>query len=279
MLASLLALAAAPGYGASDFLAGLKARTISTMVVAAVSQGAGLLFAAAIVAARGRPPPGPEFVVYALLTGVAAAVGLTSLYRALAIGPMGIVSPIGATSVVIPVAVGVLAGERPSARQSIGILACIVGVVLVSRARGASGRPASRAAIGLGLLAAVALGGVVVGFDASSEGDPYWAVAVARAAAVALLAAVIPFTRGNVRRIGRRDLAVLAVVGVLNDAANVLFAVASTLGLLAIVSVLSALYPVVTAALARAVLHERLSVRQLTGAGLALMGVLLITIA
>ena len=58
MLASLLALAAAPGYGASDFLAGLKARTVPTVVVAAVSQGAGLLFAAAIVAVRGRPPPG-----------------------------------------------------------------------------------------------------------------------------------------------------------------------------------------------------------------------------
>src|SRR5215210_6678898 len=116
MLASLLALAAAPGYGASDFLAGLKARTLSTVVVAAVSQGAGLLFAAAIVAARGRPPPGPEFVVYALLTGVAAAVGLTSLYRALAMGPMGIVSPIAATSVIIPVAVGVLGreAERPA---------------------------------------------------------------------------------------------------------------------------------------------------------------------
>jgi drug/metabolite transporter (DMT)-like permease len=279
VLASLLALAAAPGYGASDFLAGLKARTISTVVVAAVSQGAGLLFAAAIVAARGRPPPGPEFVVYALLTGVAAAVGLTSLYRALAMGPMGIVSPIAATSLVVPVAVAVLAGERPSARQSIGILACIVGVVLVSRARGASGRPASRAAIGLGLLAALALGGVVVGFDASSEGDPYWAVAVARAAAVALLAGALLFTGGDVRGIGRRDLSVLALVGVLNDAANVLFAVASTLGLLAIVSVLSALYPVVTAALARVVLHERLSAWQLIGAGLALLGVLLITIA
>jgi drug/metabolite transporter (DMT)-like permease len=278
MLASLLALAAAPGYGASDFFAGLKARTISTVVVAAVSQGAGLLFAAAIVAARGRPPPAPEFVVYALLTGVAAAVGLTSLYRALAMGPMGIVSPIAATSVVVPVAVGVLAGERPSARQSIGILACIVGVVLVSRARGASGRPASRA-IGLGLLAALALGGVVVGFDASSEGDPYWAVAVARAAAVALLAGALVFTRGKVRGVVRRDLSVLALVGVLNDAANVLFAVASTLGLLAIVSVLSALYPVVTAALARVVLHERLSAWQLIGAGLALLGVLLITIA
>jgi drug/metabolite transporter (DMT)-like permease len=277
MLASLLALAAAPGYGTSDFLAGLKARTVPTLVVAAVSQGAGLLFAAAIVAGRGRPPPGTEFVVYAVLTGVAAAVGLTSLYRALAIGPMGIVSPIGATSVIIPVAVGVLGGERPSVRQSIGILACIFGVVLVSRARGASGRPASRA-VGFGLLAALALGGVIVGFDASSEGDPYWAVAVARGAALALLAAALLMTRGVRRPIRGKDLPVLALVGVLNDAANVLFAVASTLGLLAIVSVLSALYPVVTAALARIALRERLSVVQLIGAGLALVGVLLITL-
>jgi drug/metabolite transporter (DMT)-like permease len=40
-----------------------------------------------------------------------------------------------------------------------------------------------------------------------------------------------------------------------------------------------ALYPVVTAALAGVVLHERLSAWQLIGAGLALLGVLLITIA
>jgi drug/metabolite transporter (DMT)-like permease len=181
--------------------------------------------------------------------------------------------------VIIPVAVGVLGGERPSALQSIGILACIIGVVLVSRARGASGKPASRAAIGFGLLAALALGGVVVGFDASSEGDPYWAVAVARGAALALLAAALLMTRGVRRPIRGKDLPVLALVGVLNDAANVLFAVASTLGLLAIVSVLSALYPVVTAALARIALRERLSVVQLIGAGLALVGVLLITLA
>ncbi len=279
MLASLLALAAAPGYGASDFLAGLKARSVPTVAVAALSQGAGLLFTAAIVAVRGRPPPGTEFLAYAILTGAAAAVGLTSLYRALAIGPMGIVSPIGATSVIIPVTVGVVMGERPSAGQSVGILACILGVVLVSSARGASGQPASRAAIGFGLLAALALGGVVVGFDASSEGDPYWAVAVARGAALALLAGALllrPATLGPVRG---KDVWVLALVGVLNDAANVLFSVASTLGLLVIVSVLSALYPIVTAALARVVLRERLSVLQLIGAGLALVGVVFVTLA
>jgi drug/metabolite transporter (DMT)-like permease len=274
----MLALAAAPGYGASDFLAGLKARSVPTVAVAALSQGAGLLFTVAIVAVRGRPPPGTEFIAYAVLTGAAAAVGLTSLYRALAIGPMGIVSPIGATSVIIPVAVGVLVGERPSAGQSVGILACILGVVLVSSARGASGQPASRAAIGFGLLAALALGGVVVGFDAASEGDPYWAVAVARGAALALLAGAL-LTRATLGPIRGKDAWVLALVGVLNDAANVLFSVASTLGLLAIVSVLSALYPIVTAALARVVLRERLSRLQLIGAGVALVGVVFITLA
>jgi drug/metabolite transporter (DMT)-like permease len=128
-------------------------------------------------------------------------------------------------------------------------------------------------------LAALALGGVVVGFDAASEGDPYWAVAVARGAAVVLLAAPLVVTRATLGHLPGRDVWVLALVGVLNDAANVLFSVASTLGLLAIVSVLSALYPVVTVALARAVLQERLSMPQLIGAGLALVGVVFITIA
>jgi drug/metabolite transporter (DMT)-like permease len=278
MLASLLALLAAPGYGASDFLAGLKARTVPTLVVAALSQGAGLLLTVAIVAVRGRPAPGAEFLAFAVLTGVAAAVGLTSLYRALAIGPMGIVSPIGATSVGIPIVVGLLIGERPSAGQSVGILACILGVVLVSTVRGSSGRPAG-AAIGYAVLAALALGGVVVGFDAASEGDPYWAVAVARGTAVAMLLASLLFTRVHLRAVRRKDLPALALVGVLNDAANVLFSVASTLGLLAVVAVLSALYPVVTAALARGVLGERLSASQLLGAAVALLGVVVLTVA
>jgi drug/metabolite transporter (DMT)-like permease len=56
-----------------------------------------------------------------------------------------------------------------------------------------------------------------------------------------------------------------------------LFSVATTHGYLSVVSVLSALYPVVTVALAALVLHERIAPSQRAGVAGALAGAALIT--
>jgi EamA domain-containing membrane protein RarD len=66
------------------------------------------------------------------------------------------------------------------------------------------------------------------------------------------------------------------VVGAFDIAANSLFAVASTEGLLALVAVAGSLYPITTVVLARVVLGERLAGLQRWGVGLALLGVALI---
>jgi drug/metabolite transporter (DMT)-like permease len=74
-----------------------------------------------------------------------------------------------------------------------------------------------------------------------------------------------------------RDMRVLAIIGILDVGANWFFAVASTKGLVSVVAVLASLYPVVTVALARVVLHERLRAIQRIGAAAALAGVVLIS--
>ena len=79
-------------------------------------------------------------------------------------------------------------------------------------------------------------------------------------------------------RVTRVDLPPLVAVGVLDVAADVFFAVATTIGLLSIVSILSSLYPVATVVLARIVLNERMARPQQAGIGLALAGVVLITV-
>ena len=56
-----------------------------------------------------------------------------------------------------------------------------------------------------------------------------------------------------------------------------LFGLASTRGLLSVVSVLASLYPVVLVALARVLLHERIAQHQLAGVAVALGGVALIS--
>ncbi len=125
------------------------------------------------------------------------------------------------------------------------------------------------------MLAAVGLGSFLVAIDAASEGDVGWAILVNRLASLGLitLAAVVLRPRPPA---SLRDAAPAILVGVLETTANILIAIATTLGLVSLVGVLASLYPVVTIALARVVLGERIGRAQQVGAAMALAGVILI---
>ncbi len=68
----------------------------------------------------------------------------------------------------------------------------------------------------------------------------------------------------------------IVLTGVFDTGSNTLFLYATLEGDLAVVAVLSSLYPVVTAWLARLVFDERLGAMQLSGAGLAVVATMLI---
>jgi drug/metabolite transporter (DMT)-like permease len=70
---------------------------------------------------------------------------------------------------------------------------------------------------------------------------------------------------------------VLALIGIGDMLGNLLFAAASTSGLISITSVLASLYPIVTVVLARLVLKERVARSQEAGIALTLAGVALIS--
>lgn len=71
-------------------------------------------------------------------------------------------------------------------------------------------------------------------------------------------------------------LPALAFVGLADVAANGMYAFAARLGPVTVAAVLASLYPVVTALAARGFLSERLRTIQAAGAGLALVGTLLL---
>lgn len=276
MTAIALALAAALAWGLADFVAGREARRVALLSVLFLSQGAGLVLALFVVALRSEPPPGEAFLLPAAVSGVCGMLGLAALYRGLAVGAMSVVAPLAATGAAIPVAVGVAAGERPSLVQAAGLALALAGVVLVSlepRARGAAGRVASGA--GLGLLAALALGLFFVALDRASEQDVLWAVLVNRVTSVSLLVAAVLVSRPDLRSAKGRGPA-LALVGIFDIAANALLALASTKGLVSVVGVLGSLYPVVTVVLAAVLLRERVRPAQRAGAAGALAGAALI---
>jgi drug/metabolite transporter (DMT)-like permease len=242
-----------------------------------MSQPPTLPLIAAVVIFRGIPPRPGVWIVAGVAAGLAGLVGLSAAYRAMAIGVMGVVSTIAATGPVVPIVVGLVLGERPTALQYLGMALALGGIALLAfdRRPTASGRVLP--GVGLALVAALAFGLFLVAIRYASRPDPLWGVLATRAGSVAALLLLGLAFRSRIK-VARRDLPALLTVGVLDVGADVFFAYATTLGLLSVVSILSSLYPVATVILARIVLNERMARLQLAGVGLALAGVLLISV-
>ncbi len=278
MTAIALGIGAALSWGLADFLGGIGTRRLTLATVLLVSQAAGLLAAVMIAAAGGVETPSLAGAAPAIAAGLCQIVGIAALYQALAIGTMSVISPVSASgAAALPVIVGVAGGERPGPLQVAGMAVALVGVVLATRATapGAGGRP-SRQALGLTALAALGFGGFFVGMDAAVEqAGVVWALLAARTTAVAGLGIALLALHSRLE-LQPRDLAPLAVIGLLDVGANICFALGSDTGLLSVVAVLASLYPVATVVLARAMLGERLAGVQAVGVGVALGGVALI---
>jgi drug/metabolite transporter (DMT)-like permease len=279
MAAIALGFASALVWGAADFLGGLKSRQLQLLTVLLVSQAAGLVAVAAFAAARGEGPPS-EVLPWAVSNAISGTVGLAAFYRALAVGAMGVVAPISASAAAIPVAVGVIGGERPATLQLAGIAVAIVGVAVASyeppgeEERELTARTSS--GVGLALVAALGFGIFFVGLDEGSNHDLLWTLVLGRTLSTAFLLIAALAVRPKLG-MSRGDTTAVVSVGLLDMGANALFAAATTLGLVSIVSVLGSLYPVTTLVLARFLLGERLHRSQRGGAAAALVGVALIS--
>jgi drug/metabolite transporter (DMT)-like permease len=273
-----LAFASSVTWGTADFVGGLKSRTLPLLNVLVASQGAGLVLIAAFVAVRGKGAPGGDFAVFAALSGLAGVIGLAAFYRALAVGNMGVVAPISACAAIVPVTVGIATGDRPAALQAAGLALALAGVALASREEVAGEPGLSRSAArgtGLAVVSAVGFGCFFLGMDRASDADVPWAMLVNRVTGFSLLVAAALALRPPIA-VRRGEAPVLAGIGTLDIAANAMFALASTKGLVSLVSVLGSLYPITTVALAATVLRERPHRIAQFGVAAALLGVALI---
>jgi drug/metabolite transporter (DMT)-like permease len=277
MSALALAFLSSISWGVADFLGGLKSRQLPVVNVLLASQGTGLLLIGAFMLVRWEAVPGGDFALWAGLSGAAGIVGLASFYRGLAIGNMGVVAPISSAAAIVPVVVGIATGDRPSVLQYAGLVLALGGVALASREEiGAeSGGRMARGA-GLGIVSALGFGFFFVGMDNASDADVGWAMLGNRIVSFSLLLAAVAVLRPALAA-RRADAPVLATVGTLDITANGLFALASTEGLVSLVSVLGSLYPLTTVALAAVVLAERPHRVAQVGVAVALTGVVLIS--
>jgi drug/metabolite transporter (DMT)-like permease len=274
MLGVLLALSSSLMWGFADYLGGLQTRSRQVLSVVLISQASGLVMIAAIVALRGVGWPGAQAMLPAAVAGVMGAFCIVTFYLALSYGPVSIVAPVLASSACIPVVYGLARGERPSALQLAGLVATLAGVMLVSWTDG-DGHARGRRGIGFGVIAALLLGTLLVFFSRASAVDAYWAPLVLRVVSMTTVG-IFVVLRGSLPRVDRGAVAVIASIGVLDVLANLAYSVSTTLQLLSITAVLSSLFPVVTVALARIHLGERVTRVQATGSVITMLGVLLV---
>jgi len=284
VLAIVLALASAIGYGGSDFAAGLASRsapviqiTLLASVISAVIVAAALHFAAS-------PGPSGTALAWGFVAGLGGTLGAFALYLGFRNAAFSVAGPLSAVaSAGFSVLAGLLYGERPTALALTGIVLALPAIVGVSASAGgeeaAQGAPAGRQAAGVvyGLVAGAFFALLFIGLDRAGSGSGLWPVAAAAAgelaSALVAAAAVRSFTLCS----GRARL-LAAIAGAAGAAGTILFFFAAHQGFLAVTAVLTSLYPATTIVLARTVLGERLTALRLAGLGLAGLCVSLIAV-
>ena len=277
-VALLLAGFSALLFGAADFCGGLAARKSPLFAVLVISQAIGLALAVAASAVLGVGLPPVRDLAWGALAGLCGAVGVATLYSALATTIVAVASPVAAViGAAIPMLLGVATGDRPAILSWVGIALAIPAIVLLTAGpmeKGGGGK--LRKAAWLGIVAGVSFGLFFSAISRTSAGSGLWPLVSARITVVSLVLLFALFTRRSLR-VSASNLPMVFLAGLLDMGANIAFLLASRSGMLTIVAVIDSLYPGPTVLLAWLVLRERMSRLRVAGLVLALAGVALIS--
>lgn len=275
MQAIVLALGASLSWGFADFFGPLQGRVLGALRALVYVQLGGLLAIAVMVAVRGEGPKSTAAML-AIPAAISGTLGLFAYYRGIAVGAISIVAPIAGVSAVVPVIVGIASGESPSALQLMGIACALLGVFFAAREPRSGGEARFAAGVGLAILAAIGFGGYFPFMHAAGNADFWWASLIFRLASTSVILIAVAVARPALG-VPLRVLPWLVLIGLGDMFGNLLYAAASTSGLVSVTSVLASLYPIVTVVLARIILSERVARTQEAGIGLTLAGVVLIS--
>jgi len=272
-VAYAIAALASSFWGTADFLGGIAARRAPAPLVACFSGLTGLAVLALAMPLLPGAPRGVD-LAWGAAAGGCGAAGATLMYRALALGPMSLASPVfSLVGLTVPVLFGLAAGERPSILAWSGVALAAVAIPLLSMTGEGPGH-FPRAHVRRTLVVSVAAG-LVIGwflvFVARIGGTAgLLPLAVARGVSMGILGGWY-LARGLSPVPAREARGMALVAGAIDSAANVAFLVAVHRAPLVLVSALVSLAPAVTVLAARVTLGERWTVAQAAGLLLALV--------
>lgn len=228
------------------------------------------------------PVPNRYSSLCAVVGGFVGALSLAIFYRALAMGAMGLTAALtGLLTAGVPVVFSFLRDGLPAPINLAGLAAGCLAIWLIShrpqtQPESATRAGAERMALLLGTASGAGFGAQLILLKLASSGGVLWAMTWTRAAGVAALLLVVAAIRPRAPR--NRFLWIGLAAGTLDTAGNLFYIFAARAGRLDVAAMVASLYPAVTILLAALVLHEHPTRRQITGMGLALAAVLLLSL-
>ena len=276
-------LVAALGWGFADFGGAVVGRRIGSISTVVVSQGFNAVFMTVLILG-GHHDLGVlwPYIGFVALNGAASATAYVSHYRALQLGPVAIVSPIGATYALVGVALAIVVlGERPAGIAIAGGVVTIVGVMLASTdlRKVEEGLHKQRApGLPWALVSAVmfGIGGFLLGYLSQRVGwvVGLWASRMAQLVAFSCFAIV---RRSEIRGIGRNRMTAGAIgVGLADLLGVIAYSSGAEMGFVSIVLTASAVFPLIAVVLSIGLLHERPVPNQYAGIALVIGGLVML---
>ena len=274
-MAIVLALFSAAAYGLSDFLGGLFSRRASPWPVAVAGQASAAVCVGGLAVLIGGTVAGGDWA-WGAAAGFSNGIGAAFLYRGLARGRMSVVAPISAVgAALVPVATGLLTGERPSMLAWVGIVAALPAIYLISQVRESPATAAGGSGLVDGIIAGLGFGALFAMLGQIDEEAGLFPLALSQVTSVVAVVAIalafreawFPRERAHLRGLVMGPLLMLALGA---------FVYATHSGLLTLVAVITALYPATTVTLAAVVLRERIHRVQAVGLTLAAVAVSLV---
>ena len=261
--------------GAGDLLGGIVSRRGNPLAVAGWSQAAGVPILLVLVVFVDGEPLRRDLVLGAI-AGIGSAVGVSVMYRGFVHSAVSVVAPTASTTAtVIPIAVGIAVGERPSQVMAIGLALAVVAIILIGRTGSTSVNV--RSGLAHGAVAGVGFGAMVIVYSMTSPESGVWSVVGGRVSGSLAVLGFLAIS-GSVWRLSHSNVQPTLLVGVLTTAGLAAFVIAAQTSALIVLGVALAMIPTFTAVLAVIFLKEHLIRTQWIGITTAALAITLISV-
>ncbi len=256
-------------YGVADYCGGRASKVSKAAAVTFLGQFVALVLLAIVIAIGSTPMMSAHDWWWSGFAGAGGAVALVAFYQAMSLGSMTVVAPITAiVGMCSPVVVGLIQGERPAYIAYVGIALAAAAVALVGDALGHHDLPTPVRAIVFAFVSGLGFGVIFVCLAQTSKDAGLWPLLGQRVISVPTVAIVAYLSAGRIH-VARRVLPLAMLSGLLDTTANGLYLLAVHGGMLSLVGVITALYPVSTVGLAVTLDKEKLHKSQIIGLVLA----------